>query len=94
MAWLYKRALDDAIGLTTMLTMVLLDDEVYKTQKKALIDYVNTLPPQSTAHDIQMAVHTALCNLAAQWVKQGVPIGASGYLLKVKQPATQQPGKP
>ena len=60
MAWLYKRALDDAIGLTSLLIMVLLDDAVYKTQKKALIDYVNTLPPQSNADELGTAVHTAL----------------------------------
>jgi hypothetical protein len=54
MAWLYKRALDDAIGLTSMLIMVLLDDEVYKTQKKALIEHSPTLSTGSRAAGCQI----------------------------------------
>ena len=36
---LYKRSMDEAAGLSALLTMVLLHDEVYKAEREALIQF-------------------------------------------------------
>jgi hypothetical protein len=94
MAWLYKRALDDAIGLSSMLVMVLLDDEVYKAQRKALIDYVNTLPPPKEPADLGSAVHNAFSNLAGEWKRRGMAGSAAAFLWKLKQGGIAAPKGP
>lgn len=86
---LYKKALDDSNGLTVLLTMVLLDDTVYKAQRNALIDFVKTVPAKD-ANGLQLVVHNALCELgAAQW-KAGVAFGAAGFLWKAKQGSVER----
>jgi hypothetical protein len=84
MALLYKRALDEALGLSAMLVMVLLDDKVYQAQKAGLVDFVKTIPAKD-AHELGLKVHAALSDRAATWAKSTIPLGASGQLWKVKQ---------
>ncbi len=82
---LYKRALDDSNGLTTLLTMVLLDDSVYKAQRNALIEFAKQSPAKD-AHELALHTHTAMCELAAKLWKAGkVPLGMPGFLWKAKQ---------
>jgi hypothetical protein len=64
---LYKRSLDQAIGLTAIIVMVLLDDKSHQIQKKALIDYVKALPPQKNWVELSSTVHDALCKLGTSW---------------------------
>jgi hypothetical protein len=87
MAWLYKRALDDSIGLSTFLVLVLLDDEIYQAQRTALINFVNALPPQKDNHELGSKVHTALCQRAGELGRQGMADWAAAYLWKLKQGA-------
>jgi hypothetical protein len=84
MAWLYKRALDEGVGLTSLLVMVLLDDKVYKAQRNGLIDFVQKASAKD-AHELSLKVHTALCELAGQAAKSNIVLGAPGYLWKAKQ---------
>jgi hypothetical protein len=44
----YKRSLDDANGLTTLLTLVLLDESVYKAQRNALIEFAKQLKREAS----------------------------------------------
>jgi hypothetical protein len=82
---LYKHGLDEAIGLTAIIIMVLLDDEIHKVQKKALIDFVNALPPQKNYVELGSKVHKAICDLAINWKERDIPNGAAGLLWKLKQ---------
>jgi hypothetical protein len=86
---LYKQALSDSNGLTVLLTMVLLDDEVYRAQRKGLIDFAKTAPAKD-AGDLSVMAHTALCNLAAKmWKETSLPAGASAFLWKARQGGIQ-----
>ena len=81
---LYKRSLDDANGLTTLLAMVLLDESVYKAQRNALIEFAKQSPAKN-AHELALQTHTAMCELAARMWKDGkVPLGMPGFLWKAK----------
>jgi hypothetical protein len=82
---LYKHGLDEAVGLTAIIIMVLLDEETHKVQKKALIDFVNALPPQRDYVELGSQVHKALCDLATTWKEKDIPIAAAGLLWKLKQ---------
>jgi hypothetical protein len=81
---LYKRALDEGVGLTSLLVMVLLDDEVYKAQRKGLMDFVNSTPAKD-AHELSSKVHAAMSELAAKVAKSNIVLGAPGFLWKLKQ---------
>jgi hypothetical protein len=87
MAWLYKRALDEGIGLTSLLVMVLLDESVYKAQRKGLIDFVNRTPAED-AHELSSKVHIAMSDLASKIAKSEMVLGAPGFLWKLKQDGT------
>lgn len=81
----YKRSLDDANGLTALLTLVLLDESVYKAQRNALIEFAKQSSAKN-AHELALQTHTAMCELAAKMWKNGkVPLGAPGFLWKAKQ---------
>jgi hypothetical protein len=84
MALLYKRALDEAAGLSAMLVMVLLDEKVFQAQKAGLVDFVKSVPA-TDAHELGSKVHAALSDRAATWAKSNILLGASGYLWKLKQ---------
>jgi hypothetical protein len=87
MAWLYKRALDDSIGLSSLLIMVLLDEQVYQAQREALIHFVGTLSGQKDADALGSKVHNAMCEVAGESARKGVAATASAYLWKLKQGA-------
>lgn len=84
MAWLYKRALDESIGLSSLLVMVLLHDDARKSQLTGLIDFVKNNPARD-AHELGLNLHNAMCDLAAKQNKQGMASGVAGYLWKLKQ---------
>jgi hypothetical protein len=80
-----KRSMDEAAGLTSLLTMVLLDETVYEAQRSALIEFTKVTPAKD-AHELSLAVHGGLCDLAYKMWKEGnVPLGARGYLWKARQ---------
>lgn len=81
---LYKRALDERIGLTSLLVMVLLDESVYKAQRKGLIDFVKRTPAKD-AHELSSKVHIAMSELGANTAKSSIVLGAPGFLWKLKQ---------
>ena len=87
---LYKRALDEGVGLTSLLVMVLLDDEVYKAQRKGLIDFVNSTQAKD-AHELSSKVHAAMNDLAGKVAKSNIVLGAPGFLWKLKQGSTAKP---
>jgi hypothetical protein len=81
---LYKRALDEGVGLTSLLVMILLDEAVYKAQRKGLIDFVKATPAKD-AHELSLKVHNAMSDLAAKVAKSEIVLGAPGFLWKLKQ---------
>jgi hypothetical protein len=82
---LYKRSMDEAAGLSALLTLVLLDDEVYKAQRNALIEFTKATPAKDAA-ELGLAVHSAWCERAhALWKGGSVPLGVPGFLWKARQ---------
>lgn len=81
---LYRRALSEASGTISLLVMVLLRDDVYKSQKDGLIGFVNQTPANN-AGELSMKVLTAMSGLAAQVSKSSIMLGAPGFLWKLKQ---------
>jgi hypothetical protein len=86
MALLYKRALDEAMGLSAMLVMVLLDDKIRDSQRAGLVDFVKSVPANN-AYELGSKVNDALSNSAKQWKDKGIPAGAAGLLWQLKQQA-------
>ena len=82
---LYKRSLTDANGLSALLTMVLLDESVYKAQRNAMIEFAK-ITPAKDAYDLAAITHNALCEMSAKLWKDGhSPVLAAGSLWKAKQ---------
>ena len=77
-------ALDEGTGLTSLLIMVLLDDEVRQSQRKGLIDFVKSTPAKD-AHELSLKVHSAMSDLASKVAKSNIVLGAPGFLWKLKQ---------
>jgi hypothetical protein len=81
----YKRSLDEAAGLTTLFTMVLLDDSTYNAQRNALIDFAKVTPAKN-ADELALATHNAMCDLAYKmWKETPIPLGAPGFLSKARE---------
>jgi hypothetical protein len=81
----YKRSMDEAAGLTTLLTMVLLDEGVYKAQRNALIQFAQAAKVKN-AGELGLATHQALCDMAYKMWKEGtVPLGVSGFLWQARE---------
>ncbi len=70
---------------TTLLTMILLDDSVYKAQRNALIQFAKTTRAKD-AGELSLATHTAMCEMAYKmWKETNIPLGAPGFLWKARQ---------
>ncbi len=82
---LYKRAMDEAAGLSALLTMVLLHDEVYKAERDALIQLAKVTPAKNAA-ELAAAVHGRMCDHAYRlWKGPSVPMGVLDFLWKARQ---------
>jgi hypothetical protein len=87
----YKRSLDEAAGLATLLTMVLLDEGVYNAQRRALFEFVQAARVNN-AEELGLATHQALCDLAHKMWKEGtVPLGVAGFLWKAREVGRRTP---
>jgi hypothetical protein len=74
--------MDEAAGLSTLLTMVLLDDATYKTQRNALIDFAKATPAKDPSA-LGAAVHSAMCDQAYRLFKGHVrPVRRSRVLVE------------
>ena len=81
---LYKRALDEGVGFSCLLVMILLDESVYQAQRKGLIDYVKSVSAKD-ANDLSLKVFNAMSELAEKAAKTNIVLGAPGFLWKLKQ---------
>jgi hypothetical protein len=80
---LYRRALREATHLNALAILILLDEDVYKSQRQVLHDFVTTTPAQN-AVDLSNKVHRSLGNLATRLAGSSV-MGSHCYLWKLSQ---------
>lgn len=81
---LYHRAISETRGVSYLLLMTLLKEDVYRTQKQSLIDLVRTT---SAKNALGLPVSRALAEMGAGARNSG--LGTYGHLWKLKQELSQ-----